>query len=116
MHEIPAATTPEIAPEQPKKALSSDLECFCVKWLREKMGVPIKGDADTLIPNTPLGDITIGTVVLFDYGNISHAAIIIGLHRDEMTVHESNWRHCRETVRTLKLTDPSVMGFYKPAL
>ena len=76
--QIPTSTIPETPSISSKKADFPQVECFCVKWLRERMGVPIKGNADQLIPNTPLGDITIGTVILFDYGNISHAALIIG--------------------------------------
>lgn len=104
---------PQIAiPAEP--VVAEKVECLCVAYLRERLGVPIKGDANTLIPNIPLGDIVIGSVVLFQYENVSHAAMIIGLDRDEMTVQEANWRHCKETIRTLKTTDKSVKGFYRP--
>jgi hypothetical protein len=79
------------------------------------MGVAIKGDADTITPNTPVADIGIGTVILFDYGDISHAALIIGLNRDIATIHEANWRHCKETIREVSIYAPEVKGFYKPA-
>jgi hypothetical protein len=90
------------------------LECQCVRFLRERLGVNIRGDAHTIAPNTPLGDIGIGTVILFDYGDISHAALIIGLNRDIATIHEANWRHCTETVREVSIYDPSVRGFFRP--
>lgn len=110
MMEIPTSTpsaspTPQNAPK---------IECYCVKALRLKLGINIHGDAEDIIPNTPLGDIGIGTVILFDYGSVHHAAVIIGLNRDIATLHEFNYRECEETIREVSIYDTSVKGFWKP--
>ena len=109
---FPASSSPIAIPAAP--AVAERVECLCVAYLRERLGVPIHGDADTLTPNTPLPDITIGTVVLFDYGNIQHAAVIISMHRDELTVAEANFKKCEEGIRTVKYSDPSIRGFFRP--
>lgn len=107
-----------IEPEPPKPTPvgASSVKCRCVQWLRETQGINIKGDADTIKPNTALEDIYPGVVILFRYDGISHAALITSLHRDEATIIEANYRPCQVGTRTVKITDPSIMGFYIPPL
>lgn len=114
---LQATSTETVTPtESSKKASQSNLECECVRWLRERHNVPIRGDADTLVPNTPLGDITIGTIVLLQYGDVSHAAMIVSTWRDELRLLEANFIPCTASERTIKNNDPHIKGFWKPPL
>ena len=105
-------TEPE--PPKPTPVVASSVKCRCVQWLREAQRINIKGDADTIKPNTTLEDIYPGVVILFRYDGISHAALITSLHRDEATIIEANFRPCQVGKRTVKLTDPAIVGFFTP--
>lgn len=113
---MPETPDPIEIPAEPRvrEAPTDRVECRCVSYLRIKLGVPISGDAKDIVPNTELADITIGTVILFNYDGVFHAAVIISLHRDEAVILESNYRHCEETRRTIKLSDPAIRGYYQP--
>jgi len=83
------------------------IECYCVTYLRERLGVNIRGDADSIRPNVdhPISE----GVVLFNYG---HAAKIKYVMGDRLLIQESNFKKCTPTERVVMLDDPAIRGFY----
>lgn len=109
----PATTTPEKAILPEKHPIQDPIVCECVAALRIKLGINIHGDADQLTPNIDKGDLALGDIILLRYGNIFHAAEIIGMD-SEYLVHDFNYRKCKETIRFIPKDDPSIRGFYRP--
>ena len=83
------------------------VECYCVTYLRERLGVNIRGDASTIIPNTdkPI----IGGVVLFKYDHASRIKLIL---LDRLIVEESNYEKCTPTERVIMKEDKDIRGYY----
>ena len=96
-------------------------KCECVRFLREEMGVNIKGDARTIFPNASMWNVNYGDVLLLRYGKVSHAAQVIGFTwvegRQEpltMRVIEANYERCKVSIRDIKWNSPEIRGLYKP--
>lgn len=104
--------------------------CECVRWLREVQGVNVRGDAVTLRPNEPIQDVVEGDVLLTQYGNVSHASVVVDVHRaatvflDEenfytkvvsVTVKESNYITCTPSTRIIVANDKHIKGVLRPA-
>lgn len=91
-------------------------------FLREKMGIDIRGDAWKQVPNRLLRHAEIGDVLLFDYGGWGkdHAALIVGFEgwRVEGTaivptsiiIAESNYVRCKPGTRSIPWNDPTIRG------
>ena len=101
----------------PASVFALPVECYCVLFLRERMGVNIRGDAWTLYPNTERRFARAGDVILFDYGGVGkdHAALITGFLEPKegdiyVKIVESNFKRCKVTTRTVSIYDPTVKG------
>lgn len=101
----------------PKIALGAPLECYCVMYLRERLGVPIRGDAWTIQPNIPINMIVEGDVLVFYYPStgVYHVGVSTKVKDGFITFAESNYHHCKPSTRTVHYTDPSIKGVYRPA-
>src|SRR3990167_1158472 len=95
--------------------------CYCVLWLRNQMGVNIKGDAVTLYPNISTWNVDVGDVLLLQYGRVSHAALVIGFEWEEgrqtpthYWIVEANWKRCQVTSRKIEWESSEVRGIYSP--
>ena len=85
-----------------------DIECLCVGWINRVMGVPIKGNARDIIPNSaPVK----GGVVLFKYVEY-HAAYILELFPGGMLVRDANFKPCEVTERFVYFSDKHIRGFW----
>jgi len=85
-------------------------ECECVRYIREVLGVNIKGDAHTIKSNT---DIPIkGGVVLLNYDGIAHVAYVKEVLLDRFIIQESNFKKCTPTERVIKKNDVHITGYY----
>lgn len=104
-------------------AAAASVNCSCVLFLREVLGVDIHGNADTINANEPINQIEPGDVLLFSYAKEDHVAVItdvIQAHypsRPEVyvTIQEANFHHCKEDTRTIPLSDAAIRGLYRPA-
>ena len=85
----------------------TDPNCYCVTYLREVLGINIRGDAKNIIAN--IDEPMVGAVVLFDYG---HAAKIKYRLLDRLIIQESNFEKCTPTERMVMLDDPTIRGYY----
>ena len=101
LDEVDFATT---TPEEPY-----DVRCFCVTFIREKYGVNIKGDANTIKPNSSPRE---GGVVLTRYNGISHVSYIEKFTQEGYLVTESNFKECQITSRVIPYNYPFIVGFY----
>lgn len=106
----------------PVSAFASPVTCYCVLYLREVLGINVKGNADQIQPNVPIQDVHVGDVVLLTYGSVGHAALVTSV-QDEVslynqrkitgfTIQESNFYHCQPSMRTIGMSN--VRGIYRP--
>jgi hypothetical protein len=107
--------TPTSLKTAPRTAVEP-VECRCSQYLRERRGIAIRGNADTIRPNITPGDAGISDVIIFSYKNGDHVAEIIGYTEKGWLVHESNYSPCKITERDISMRDPAIRGFYRPAL
>jgi len=86
------------------------IECRCVEWLREVKKYNVKGDADTIQPNTdkPFSH----GVVIQDYNGVRHVSGIKYILPNRILVEESNFEKCTPTERVIMLDSPNIVGFY----
>lgn len=102
----------------PTFAFAQSVECQCVLYLREIMGVNIHGNADTINPNVPDNYVNTGDVILFDYPHGYHVAAVQKVWMTGETTYiqiaESNFHTCTPDVRTILMTDPAVRGVFRP--
>jgi hypothetical protein len=86
-----------------------------VSYLRERLNVPIRGDAWTHVPNTPILQAERNDVLLFDYGGTGkdHAALITGFLGEYFTIIEANYKRCQVTERLVHYQDPTIKGILK---
>ena len=84
----------------------------CVTYLREIRGIPIRGDADTIIPNL---DIPIkGVVVIFNYNGVYHVAEVGYVLLDRFIIEaESNFGLSgkESSGRIVMMNDTSIVGY-----
>jgi len=102
----------------------AQVECECIRYLREVRGLNVRGDAYTLVPNRNLANAEIRDVLLFDIGREDHGAEILGFEGEQLLngivvprfirIIESNFKRCKVTVRTVEWTDPSIKGVLSP--
>ena len=97
--------------------------CFCVLFLREEMGVNIRGDAVQQISNISKWNVDVGDVLLLQYGKVSHAALILGFEWEEgrqtpksFKIIEANKVRCKVTIRDIAWSDEHIRGIYNPQM
>lgn len=103
-----------------KVAVSHEVLCQCVLYLRESLGVSIHGNSWDIMPNTPTKFARVGDVVLLSY-NEEHVALITKVSEPTedkiyLTLDESNFHHCEADTRTIALSDDHIRGIYRPSL
>lgn len=103
----------------PALASASSVDCYCVLYLREVLGVDIHGDASAQVPNTSMREVMPGDIILFRYGNAWHVAIVVRIVGDQFTatklvVQEANFHACQEDVREVAIDDSHIVGVIRP--
>jgi len=96
--------------EDIEKKTYTDVKCFCVTYLREVLGVNIRGDAHTIPANSK--PIKGGVVLLNTSDGSGHAALIVDFTPEGYRVKESNWKKCQPGTRVIPYNDPLIRGFY----
>ena len=108
---IPHQTEPTVeqTSEEPNK------ECFCVRYIRETFGVPIRGDASTLESNMTLANAQKGDVVILKYGTVFHASYFLQVFPGGMWVSERILLQgkCITRERLIEWKDKAIYGFYR---
>ena len=86
--------------------------CYCVTWLRESEGIPIRGDAQTIIPNVDRP--YVGGVVLltFNDGTPHAAKILFRISEKVIWIRQANKVKCQVTEEALDLSDPRIRGYW----
>lgn len=98
--------------------------CYCVLYLRQELGVDIRGNANTIRANISQAYIEPGDVVLFHYPGVDHVALITDVIQQVLpqrpgiyiTIQESNFHHCTPDSRTIPLDDPAIRGIFRAPL
>lgn len=103
------ALTAEEAPITVAGAFS--VECYCVTYLREVLGVNINGHAYTIEGN--IFSPEVGDVILFSYETDDHAALITAKLKTGYWVKEANFHTCQAGERFVSFDDPFIRGFYR---
>ena len=91
-------------------------ECFCVPYIRETFGVPIRGDADTFKSNITLSSARKGDVVLLKYGTVSLVVYLLQIFPGGMWVAERILLQgkCVTRERMIEWKDnKAIYGFYR---
>lgn len=96
----------------------SDVRCLCVGYLRQVLGINVRGDANTIQPNASIATVVEGDVLLFYYPTtrVHHAAVVTHVKDGYLTISESNYRACTPTTRTIHYLDPTIKGIYRPVV
>ncbi len=111
----------------PVAVFAAPLECECVRALRELRGVDVRGNADTLNPNTTLADVQTGDVLLMRYGSVYHAALVTSVYSEgkaledgsyhtrpvRITIWEANYSSCKIITRVLSIEDSHIRGILR---
>lgn len=95
------------------------VECYCVMYLRERLGVEIRGDAWKQIPNKTIMEAAEGDVLLTSEGG-GHAALIVGFEGEQdlgyaiapqyILVQEANYTRCKAGMRRIPWGSPAIRG------
>lgn len=112
------ALDPTFALNYAAEAISEGTEdawtsCSCVKYAYVMTGysIPLQ-DADTFYPNAVVPKP--GELAVFKYpSGESHIAVITAIGSGYFTIKEANYAPCKEDTRTILLSDPALIGFYK---
>ena len=87
-------------------------DCYCVTSARnEGVDIPKVDSASDLIPNS---EPRVGGLVLFQYEDVSHVAVIKDFVDEGMKVVEGNYKPCEKTERVVAWNDPFIRGFWSP--
>ncbi len=81
--------------------------CNCFQFVKA-----IVGPLDR--PVTPNSTPRSGSVAIFDYKGTPHYGVVTELKVDGFMIRESNYVHCKTTVRLVKWNDPALKGFFMP--
>lgn len=108
------------------RALAAPVQCECVRYLREVVGIDVRGDAWTIVPNVRRENLVEGDVLLFDYGGKGkdHAAVIVSFEGEVdlgyatapefIYIFETNYKKCTPGYRKVRWDDPSIKGGLRP--
>ena len=64
-------------------------EFYCIAYLRERLGVNIRGNAEDIIPN--IEKPFVGAVILMNFNGIAHAGLIQYVLADRIIFRDSNF-------------------------
>ena len=106
--------TPEEVEEisTPEPSICDNPYNCCVTYLREIRGIPIRGDADTIVPN--LNEPIKGAAVIFNYNGIYHVAEVGYILIDRFQIEaESNFESSSKesSGRVVMMNDPHIIGY-----
>lgn len=109
-YKAPPQVVVEVVLEEPIVEEVDEILCSCIKYARSiGVNLPYNTNASDVVANSRP---TIGGLVLLDYGNIEHVAIIQEFTDTGFKVKESNYRKCKETERIIQFDSPFIRGFY----
>lgn len=109
----------------PASVFALEPRCACVLWLRTQFGVQIYGDANRQVPNIPFNHMDKGDVLLMRFGNIAHAALIVGFEEEVewrgmispryIWITDTNAvKKCTPSTRRIQIDDERITGVYRP--
>lgn len=100
-------------------------ECYCVKFIREQMGVEVKGDAWTIMPNKDTTFMSAGDVLLTREG-MGHASLVTGFEGNtyvngvvvpafiKVVERWPDGERCIVRTRLIPWGDTKIRGVYSP--
>ena len=105
---------------------AANVNCECVRYLREVHGVNIRGDAWTQKANIPFENMDVGDVLLMKIGRSYHVVVILAFEERVIwkgmiapryiVIADSNAvEPCTPSVRRIQIDDPDILGVYHPA-
>lgn len=104
-----ALVKPQEAPQEVLEPVS--VFCKCVAYLREIEGIPIRGDAKTVLPNVDRP--YVGGVVIQRFGDVFHTDVILAiLPSGTLYVRGSNFTPCVVEQRTIERNSPTIVGYW----
>ena len=100
--------------EESQESTDDLIFCSCIKTARlEGINIPYNTDAEDFIPNTRP---QVGALVLMDYGNTSHVAIITKLTENGIVIVEGNKIPCEKSERVIPYNYYAIKGFWIPEI
>ena len=103
-------SSPEMVEDVVLQSIYIPPQCECVRYLREVLNVPIRGNAKDIRPNTDIP--LVGGVVLQTIDGVAHASQIQWLLPKCMYVKEGNKVLCKATERCIPYDDKSIRGYW----
>ena len=85
LEQLASVPKEEEAVEAPVIAKTPSVQCECVRWIREVLGYPIRGNSWEITPNT--GKIAPNIAILFTYG---HAGLITRVEGSKIYFKDTN--------------------------
>lgn len=89
-------------------------ECFCVTYARELVpSVPqLNADEWILLPQSTHATPQIGGIILLQYSDVWHVAVITEFTESGFQVSESNYVPCTVTERIIPYNDSRIRAFF----
>jgi len=85
--------------------------CSCVLFAKSLTGYSkLVGNARNWTKNSKVP--VVGGVVITNESRAGHVAVITAIRDGEFDVVEANYSRCRKGVRTIKLTNPAILGYW----
>lgn len=117
-YESPIIIEQYIPPEPPpappviveEEVVAESYLCFCVRTARKysPFNVPYLDAKDIQPQGTPV----IGGLILLEYTNVSHVAVIMSFEADGFRIYEGNYIPCKFSERIIKYNSSSIRGFW----
>ncbi len=88
--------------------------CFCVSTARQYIATVPKLDAEYwyLLPLSTHSVPSLGSVVLLQYEDVWHVAVIEGFTATGFKIVEGNYERCKVTRRVLDFDDKHIVNFF----
>lgn len=91
--------------------IPTDVLCNCYLAAETISGIDLPPML-SLKPN--ITEPLIGDIAIMQYGDIKHVAVITEVTNTNISIIESNYKHCQKTNRTIEYTYNRLVGFYRP--
>lgn len=106
------ALDPEFALRFAAQAISQDKAyqwtvCNCYSYVKVKTKKQLPRMA-TIVPNSTA---KVGSIAIFNYSGLKHIAVVTSVHEGGIKISEANYEPCLTGERSVKLTDPALIGF-----
>lgn len=95
-----------------KKKRTSGGFCSCVIYAKALTGYSQSvGNARNWPKNSPVP--VVGGIVITNESRVGHVGVITSVNGNEFTITEANYSRCKKGIRTLNVSNPSILGYWQ---